>query len=45
MNSKANMNRARIITYRVATGFVAMAFCMTGIGNLIPGHSDQKRGK
>jgi uncharacterized membrane protein YphA (DoxX/SURF4 family) len=36
MNSKTNLIRARMITYWVTTGFVAMVFFITGIGNLVP---------
>jgi uncharacterized membrane protein YphA (DoxX/SURF4 family) len=36
MNSKTNLIRERMITYWVTTGLVAVAFFITGIGNLIP---------
>jgi hypothetical protein len=36
MNSINKLIRARVITYWVITGFVAMLFLTTGIGNLVP---------
>jgi hypothetical protein len=36
MNSRNNIGSGRTIMYWITTGFVAIAFLITGIGNLIP---------